>query len=185
MWEEYSINLTGKNKISLALNKDRVIALIQSLEQEPSLLNKAIVTLLLYTGVRLDELLSLKRKDIAKCTHLIALRVVSPKGVVRMIPLHTNASRILNDYLNGRDDSNEYLFVKNGKKALGLRQLQGILAMYQVNSQQLRQTFVSELIRLNYTMLEISGLMYGNEAIVKNLDSLYNDIYNSMHAVKK
>lgn len=177
MWEEYIINLIGDNKSALPLDSLRVKKLISSLEQDPNLLNKAIVTILLYTGIRVDECLRLRRQDVMQHMNLVVLRVVSPKGIVRKIPLHKNVVRVVDEYLNERDDSNEYLFVKDQVKALVLRQLQKILAMYQVNSRQLRQTFVSELIRLDYTMSEISSLMYGNEIIVKNLDSLYNDIY--------
>lgn len=38
--------------------------------------------------------------------------------------LHINILRVVNEYLNERDDSSEYLFLKDQVKALGLRQLQ-------------------------------------------------------------
>ncbi|WP_430081699.1 tyrosine-type recombinase/integrase [Paenibacillus ferrarius] len=151
--------------------------LMQALEQEQNLLNRAVLAAFLYTGIRMDEFLTLKRSDYVNTNIQNTLRVVSPRGIERFIPLNDKFTLTLDEYLMTRMDSGEDLFSTELHKAFTRYHIRKIFDVFNVNSRQLRQTFVSELIRLNISIPEISNLVYGgNESIVKNLDSLYNDI---------
>lgn len=161
---------------SHSLNFNQIHSLLSSLGKELDLLKQVIVIIFLFTGVRVSELLYLKKEDVMYCNETIVLRVHSTREISRYIPLNSYAYQILNKYLNERTDENEYLFVTNKGVPINIRKVQSVLSKYNVNSIQLRHTFRSELLRLNLKMSAIVALINGddsNESSIESLESLY------------
>ena len=76
--------------------------------------DRAAVLLLLYTGLRVSELVNLKRKDLDLLT--LQLKVVGKGGKYREVPLKTEAAEAVKDYLEGERRNHklrdsEYLFL--------------------------------------------------------------------------
>jgi site-specific recombinase XerD len=167
-----------KDPIPHALNINQIQSLISSLEKESDLLKRIIVLIFLFTGIRMNELLFLKKDDVLYYNEMYILRIHSTREISRYVPLNYYVYQALSKYLNGRIDGNEYLFVTKKGEKINIRQVQAVLFNYKVNSIQLRQTFRKELIRINLKMSVIVGYINGNdsnESSIESLDSLYQD----------
>ena len=79
-------------------------------EQETGARDKLLLLVLYTTGMRLSELISLKRSDIDFGRNL--LRVLGKRNKVREIPLHPELSEGLAAFLEGV--THEHVFVRNG-----------------------------------------------------------------------
>lgn len=73
------------------------------------------VTVLIYTGLRIDEFLSLKRENIEN--GFIFVNASKTDAGIRAIPIHSKIKNIINEFLK---DNGEYLFrwKNNGKKVV-------------------------------------------------------------------
>jgi site-specific recombinase XerD len=107
----------------------------------------AIIFTLLYTGIRLSELVSLDRDDVKISERKGELIVRQGKGYKeRRIPLHKEARRAIQEYLNERNDSNPALFLSNYKKRISARSVQYLCQKLGIHPHQLRHTFVTNLV---------------------------------------
>ncbi|ANB66113.1 phage integrase family protein (plasmid) [Anoxybacillus sp. B7M1] len=107
----------------------------------------AIIFTLLYTGIRLSELVALDRDDIKISDRKGELVVRQGKGnKERKIPLHKEVRRAIQEYLKERTDHDPALFLSNYKKRISVRSVQHICKKLGIHPHQLRHTFVTSLV---------------------------------------
>jgi integrase/recombinase XerD len=90
---------------------DRILFYIQN-ESKVSKRNKVIVMLLLYTGVRVSELCSIKIKDIDFLNY--SIKIYGKGGKFREVPLKFDLADVIKEYIKDRDYSlkdSEYLVI--------------------------------------------------------------------------
>ena len=94
--------------------------------------DKAIVTTLLYTGMRISELCALRKENLSEKSFVFEVR-----GKNRTLPLYPEVTHALESYLSVRRDNDPALFVNNGKRnsedgsiALTPRSVQRIVSAY-------------------------------------------------------
>src|ERR1700694_4433012 len=81
------------------LKDDEEDALVAAVNATGTLRDQAIITLLLHTGLRAQELCTLTRQQIHLGKRNGTLRIVGKRKKVREVPLNTTARSILNHYL--------------------------------------------------------------------------------------
>lgn len=77
--------------------------------------DRAILELFFSTGLRLQELRSLNRKDVNFKTREISVR--GKRGKIRVVFVSNNAAKALEEYLETRVDSLSPLFIRNPERA--------------------------------------------------------------------
>ncbi|GCE15640.1 tyrosine-type recombinase/integrase [Tengunoibacter tsumagoiensis] len=85
-------------------------ALVAAVNAVGTLRDQTIVTLLLHTGLRVQELCTLTRQQIHLGKRNGTLRIVGKRKNVREVPLNTTARSILNQYLETLCQDCQYLF---------------------------------------------------------------------------
>jgi integrase/recombinase XerC/integrase/recombinase XerD len=94
------------------LDRNEQNALIRAVRKLGDLRELTIITVLLQTGLRVQEFCDIRLKDIIIGDRKGTIIVQSGKGgKYREVPLNVDARRAIDDYLvNGRKDGSEYLF---------------------------------------------------------------------------
>ncbi|MDT8862981.1 tyrosine-type recombinase/integrase [Alkalihalobacillus sp. MEB130] len=133
------------------LSEEEVTAILKKAKTDSNKRNKAILYVLLYTGVRVSELCTLNREDV-KLNHKSQTGQVIVKHAEskneRIIPLSKELVHTLHDYLSSRYDEQEALFVSNYQKRIAARTVQHMLKEeYGVYPHKLRHTFCYDLVR--------------------------------------
>lgn len=103
------------------LYQDDVIRLIDSPDTSTveGLRDKAILELFFSTGLRLNELRMLNRRDINFLTKELVVR--GKRGKVRLVFLSDQSAEALREFLDGRMDECLPLFIRHPKKAIGVK----------------------------------------------------------------
>ncbi len=118
-----------------------------------------MIVLLLNTGIRLGELVSLDRDDVEISERKGSLRVRNGKGKMeRIIPLNAETRRALKYYFEERKDSEEPLFLSNRHRRISTRTIQHIAENLGVNVHRLRHTFITSLVRSKEDISTIQSL---------------------------
>lgn len=121
----------------------------------------AIVYLLVYSGLRVSELVNLNREDVEIRERSGSLTVQKGKGnVARKVPLPVEARLQLSQYLEARDDDSSALFLSNYQRRISVRSVQRILAKFGIHPHQLRHTYCRELVGAGVdiaTVAELAG----------------------------
>lgn len=86
----------------------------------------AIVYLLAYTGIRLEECANLNLKDV-ELKKNGKITVLGKGNKIRQVPLPSDARDYLEEYLNTREDNEQALFVSNYQKRMDVRSIQRIV----------------------------------------------------------
>lgn len=113
------------------LSADECEELLAATERQSSIAwafrDKAILSLLIFTGIRRSELLELRLDSVALSQG--TLRVQKGKGrKTRVLPLCERAATALRDWLELRERcDHEYLFTSTGRRHLGVKGLMGVL----------------------------------------------------------
>lgn len=118
------------------------------------------VAVLIYTGLRIDEFLSLRRENIEN--NFIFVKASKTDAGIRTIPIHSKIKNIINGFL---EDNGEYLFVlKNNEKKvvyetfrLGFKKAMAELEM-EHTIHDTRHTFASMLNQVGANDVIISSL---------------------------
>lgn len=118
----------------------------------------AIIIMLLYTGLRVRELVSLDRKDIQQSERKGEVRVIGKGNRERIIPLNAEVRRALSAYLMERVDDHTALFLSSRMRRISIRSVQTILKKYGIHPHILRHTFITELVRSGENMSVIQSL---------------------------
>ncbi len=92
------------------LSDEEEEALVAAVNATGTLRDRTIVTLLLHTGLRAQELCTLTRQQVHLGKRNGTLRIVGKRKKVREVPLNTNACSILNQYLETLSQECSYLF---------------------------------------------------------------------------
>lgn len=177
-----------KEKAPKSLDKKQRNKLIREVDRYDSKRNYAIVMLLLNTGLRVSELVSLDRDDISMSERKGSLRVIGKGNKERTIPLNYETRRALTLYLNERTDNNKALFISNQKRRISKRSVQRIIEKFGYHAHQLRHTFITDLVRKGEDFSVIKSLT-GHESIemvtrysapteddkIKAIENLYTD----------
>ena len=134
--------------------------LLREVERKGRVRDIAIIYTLLYTGVRVSELVSLNREDIIMEKRSGSLIVRSGKGYIeRRVPLSAEVRYHLGRYLNSReDDDGEALFHSNYQKRISTRAVQHMLSNYEVHPHMLRHTFCRELVGAGVDIATVADL---------------------------
>jgi len=133
------------------LDRREVAALARSVQKHGTARDKALFTLLLHTGLRISEALSLKTQDVVIRDRSGYVKVRRGKGgTYREVPLNATARKALAEYLN--NVSSEWLFPGRDGGPMTSRAAQkrlrelGRLAGVEVTPHQLRHTFCKMLV---------------------------------------
>ncbi|TPG69291.1 hypothetical protein EEL31_12675 [Brevibacillus laterosporus] len=88
--------------------------LMREIERTGNKRDFAIVVTLLYTGLRVSELVNLDQSDVESSERKGERTVRTGKGnKERTIPLNAEVRRAINRYIEERSDSNDALFLSN------------------------------------------------------------------------
>lgn len=134
------------------IERSEVINLLRRVEKTDNLRDIAIVNVLLRTGIRASELISLNRSEVVIGEGSESIMVHNWKGndsssTTRCVPLSTKARVYLSKYLESRDDDDPALFLSNNRQRINVRTVQHMLNHYGVNARTLRRTFINEMYR--------------------------------------
>ncbi len=141
------------------LDDDEEDALVAAVNASGTLRDRTIITLLLHTGLRAQELCTLTCKQVHIGKRNGTLRVIGKRKKVRDIPLNATARSVLGRYLQTLPQESTYLFPseKTGK-ALTERALGHLIAKYARLAQVLDVSPHDLRHRFGYRMAEVVPL---------------------------
>lgn len=142
-----------------ALDKLERNQLVRNIDRSGNKRDYAIIMTLLYTGLRVSELVALDRSDVEISERKGTLKVRAGKGnKERILPLDIEVRRAIEKYLEERADDNEALFISNRDKRISVRSVQHLLEQHDLHAHQLRHTFITGLVRANEDIAVIKSL---------------------------
>lgn len=220
LWRQ-NIQTLSPEKIELAKNPERQIDFLdnQDLEKllEAPLLSKeknelirlrdkALLETLFSTGMRVSEIVSLKRKEINPQKEELTIR--GKGGKLRLVFLSNQARFWLKKYLEARRDQGEFLFVRHDRAAgsqkeknlspLTPRSVQRLVEKYakvaglgkKVTPHTLRHSFATDLLMNGADIRSVQTLL-GHSSITTTqiythiTDQQLKDVYKAFHARRR
>ena len=156
-----------------SLSKKQRNRLLREVEKSQNLRNIAIVYTMLYTGVRVFELVGLNRDDVEMKEQSGFIIIRDGKGgISRKIPLPAESRYHLQNYLQKRTDLEVPLFLSNFRKRLSKRSAQRIFEQYGIGAHMLRHTYGRELVASGIDLATVADLMGHNDVnTTKRYDS--------------
>ena len=200
--EKVNLSKTPSRQINF-LERDEVLSLIKSSEDHSSSgrRNRAMIAVLFSSGLRISELLGLKRNQINLATGEFSVR--GKGGKVRPGFLSSEALDILGDYIDNRSDTNPCLFIRHYKNAhldsrktpLGARAVQRIIATLAVKAgitkpvtpHKIRHSFATDLLRNGADIRSVQALL-GHSSITTTqiythvTDKSLRDVHRRFHS---
>jgi len=151
--------------------------------------DKALITFLLSTGCRISEVCDLNRKDIdfrnLECT------VLGKGNKERIVYIDSIAAMQLQNYLNGRHDNDEALFIGKGTQRLNpggvrkrLNEIGERAGVENVHPHRFRRTLATNLINHGMPIQEVAAIL-GHEKIDTTMTYVYVDRQNVKISYKK
>lgn len=124
-----------------------------NLEIKARLRNKLVLTLLYSSGIRVSEIVSLIIKDIDLKERTIRIRGKGEKD--RVVLFDNDTKQLIEDYIDVRDSTSDYLFINKGNSPLTTRYVQLMIKDYakeagikkKVTPHILRHSFATHLLR--------------------------------------
>lgn len=173
--EKVTLAKTPKRQIQF-LERDEINQLL-SVNRGSSLISKrnlAMLAVLYSSGLRVSELVSLKRNQVSLKRGEFS--VVGKGNKVRPVFLTSESLKLLKEYLDSRKDANPYLFVRHFKKnnlesksklPLTARSVQRILKNYArqagiakpVTPHKLRHSFATELLQRGADLRSVQEML--------------------------
>lgn len=147
-----------KKQAPEGLSKVERHRLLRELDRAGNKRNYAISVLLLMTGLRVHEMVSLDTIDMTISERKGSVTVVGKGRKERVIPLNAEARRAITKYLEERSDSHPALFISNRGERLSVRSVQFLLGKHGVHPHQLRHTFITGLVRSHEDISVIQSL---------------------------
>lgn len=143
---------------------ERIIFYIQD-PSKVSIRNKLIVLLLLYTGIRVSELVSIKIKNLDFLT--MQLNVIGKGGKIREVPLRPEVVEVAKEYLaternHNRFSGSEYLLLTQRSGKMDRDAVNKLLNKYgeylaiNIRPHKFRHTFCTRLIKLGVPLTTVS-----------------------------
>jgi integrase/recombinase XerD len=151
-----------------SLEKNERNRLLRDVERDGNLRNTALIYTLIYTGIRVGELVALNIRDITlgDRTESSVMIIRSGKGdKERRVLIPVEARRYLREYLAQRTDRNEALFVaeKGAPERLSVRAVQKLLAKYEVHPHLLRHTLAKTLVDAGTDLPTVAQVLGHND----------------------
>jgi integrase/recombinase XerD len=141
------------------LSDEEEEALVAAVNATGTLRDQAIITLLLHTGLRAQELCSLTRQQVHLAKRNRTLRIIGKRKKVREVPLNTTARSILNQYLETLSPECPYLFPsEKTQRALTGRALGHLVTKYATQAQVADLSPHDLRHRFGYRMAEVVPL---------------------------
>lgn len=141
------------------LSDDEEDALVAAVNAAGTLRDQMIITLLLHTGLRAQELCTLTRQQIHLGKRNGTLRIMEKRKKVREVPLNTTARSILNQYLETLPPECQYLFPsEKTHRALTGRALGHLVTKYATQAQVADISPHNLRHRFGYRMAEVVPL---------------------------
>lgn len=141
------------------LSDEEEEALVAAVNAVGTLRDQAIITLLLYTGLRAQELCTLTRQQVHLGKRNGTLRITGKRKKVREVPLNTTARLALNQYLETLPPEWQYLFPSEKTHgALTGRALGHLVTKYAVQAQVTDLSPHDLRHRFGYRMAEVVPL---------------------------
>lgn len=181
---ERDVAVLSPDKITLSKTPQRQIHILEAEELQALLAaaagehlnekrDRAMVQLLLESGLRVSEMVSLKRQNINLQTNEFSIR--GKGGKVRPVFIGEGASEAIEAYLKQRRDTNNYLFIRHQRsssqdataKPLTARTVQRRLSLLArkagivkpVSPHKLRHSFATELLRNGADLRSVQALL--------------------------
>jgi integrase/recombinase XerD len=154
------IKMSDNNQIAPKA-MDRLLRnkILREVERESDFRNTAIVVTLLYTGLRVSELVNLNLQDIEMSERKGNLTVRMGKGYKsRVIPINSEVRRALANYMATRNSDEHALFLSNRGSRISIRSVQHLLGRFGVHPHQFRHSFITDLIRSNHDIAIVKAL---------------------------
>lgn len=152
-------NFKPRNISPKSLDKKERNKMLRELERSKNLRNVAIGYLLLYTGIRVSELVALNKQDVVCGERSGTVTIKNGKGnVERKIPLPVEARVHLLTYLNSRKDTEVALFLSNYKKRISIRTIQRVFEKFDIHPHRLRHTYCRELVLAGIDISTVADL---------------------------
>ncbi|MFZ5645631.1 MAG: tyrosine-type recombinase/integrase [Bacillota bacterium] len=149
---EHVDNVTVQQEAPKWLTRNEQNALIRAVRKHGDNRELTIITILLHTGLRVQELCDIRLKDLDITDRKGKVIVQSGKGgKYREVPLNLDARQAVQEYLAERRSDSQYLFVTQRSPKMTTRAVQFILQKYsrltgiEVTPHVLRHTFCHEL----------------------------------------
>jgi integrase/recombinase XerD len=109
-----------------ALERSQLLGILRRAEQVGNKRSLAIIYLLTYTGIRIEECEKLNRKDLDFKRGGV-ITVTGKGNKTRKVPFPKEARFYVKEYLDTRTDDNKALFLSNYKKRMDKRSLQRVI----------------------------------------------------------
>jgi integrase/recombinase XerD len=147
-----------KKKAPQALSRNECNHLIRGIDLTGNKRNFAILMVLLNTGIRVSELVSIDQTDIELSERKGRLTVIGKGSKERTIPLNSETRRAIHRYLEERTGQHPALFLSNRGKRISVRTVQNLIHKYGYHVHQLRHTFITDLQRSGTDLIFIQSL---------------------------
>ncbi|MCP3660179.1 MAG: tyrosine-type recombinase/integrase [Bacteroidetes bacterium] len=156
----------------------------------------AIITLLYYTGIRIEELSALNMSDIHREGADIYLRIIGKGNKERHIPLKKEAEEILYMWLHARPSTeikNEAVFINvHSKKRFLKRSAQEVVKQFgikagltkKVSAHKFRHTFATKLLQEGANLVDIQTLL-GHASLNTTRIYIHTNRQNLQNAINK
>ncbi len=141
------------------LSNEEEEALVAAVNAAGTLRDQTIITLLLHTGLRAQELCTLTRQQVYLGKRNGTLRIMGKRKKVREVPLNTTARSILNQYLGTLPQECQFLFPsEKTHRALTGRALGHLVTKYAIQARVAAISPHDLRHRFGYRMAEVVPL---------------------------
>lgn len=175
------------DKVPLYLDKDQVTKCINS---TCKIKNKAIVSLLYASGIRISELCKLNRGDIRNNS----FSIVGKGGKARLCFIDCRTSILLDKYLKQRKDNNPALFLTEVGIRISPAVIQSTFRSIRkrtglaVHPHTLRHSFATNLLQSNTNLYHVSKMLghaqlSTTQQYLHVIDEDLREVYNSHHTI--
>lgn len=170
-----------------SLNRNERNQLFRNVERDGNLRNIAIVYMLAYTGLRIEELVRLNRVDV-KLKKGALITVIGKGNKERKVPYPKEARYHVVNYLETRSDDLDALFLSNYDRRLSKRSAQRVIEKYGHHAHELRHTCFRNMLKNGWDIVTVSQIaghqsiettkrytLASPEEINESLNHIYND----------
>ncbi len=171
--EKLELSKIKPREINFLLDEEieKLLAMPEQMEKNPLMLarNQTIFAFLYGTGLRVSELLSLKRKDLEQ--NAKQFRIIGKGSKMRSVFMTKTAQKFLAEYLTLREDSSPYVFISFSKnsygKQLSRNAIEELVRKYaigagitkKVTPHTLRHSFATQLLKKGADIRTVQALL--------------------------
>lgn len=143
-----------------SLTRNERNRILRELERKGNRRNVAMAYVLLYTGLRVSELVALDRAHVEMKPRSGQVKVMDGKGgIARIVPLPAEARYQVKCYLEKRTDNHPALFLSNRQQRISVRAVQRVFKMVGTHPHQFRHTYGRALVASGIDLATVAELM--------------------------